>query len=258
MNAAAAPQPSPADRARVRELLGREPQGAYSIAARDADGQPRVLQNAPFLDDGTPMPTLFWLIGPDDVRRIGRLEAAGGVNAIELTFRTPAALAALKEIRAEIPEMIAGAGTILTADQVHLAKEAGAHFGVAPGMNPRVLAAAREAGLSFAPGIATPSDIEAALEFDCRLLKFFPAEPSGGLPYLNSIAAPYLHFEIKFVPLGGLSPANMASYLQDSKIAALGGAWLAPRDLIKVGSWKEITDLAQSARATIKSVRGAP
>ena len=193
----------------------------------------------------------------EDAVRVARSLAAGGVNAIELTFRTPAALAALKEIRAEIPEMIAGAGTILTADQVHLAKEAGAHFGVAPGMNPRVLAAAREAGLSFAPGIATPSDIEAALEFDCRLLKFFPAEPSGGLPYLNSIAAPYLHFGIKFVPLGGLSPANMASYLQDSKIAALGGSWLAPRDLINAGSWKEITELAQSATATIKSVRSA-
>ena len=193
----------------------------------------------------------------EDAVQVARSLLAGGVTAIELTFRTPAALGALKEIRAEVPEMIAGAGTILTADQVHLAKEAGAHFGVAPGMNPRVLAAAREAGLSFAPGIATPSDIEAALEFDCRLLKFFPAEPSGGLPYLNSIAAPYLHFGIKFFPLGGLSPANMASYLQDSKIAALGGSWLAPRDLINAGSWKEITGLAQSATATIKSVRSA-
>ena len=157
----------------------------------------------------------------------------------------------------KVGDVGAVAGTSLTAYQVRAAKEAGAHFGVAPGMNPRVLAAAREASLSFAPGIATPSDIEAALEFDCRLLKFFPAEPSGGLPYLNSIAAPYLHFGIKFFPLGGLSPANMASYLQDSKIAALGGSWLAPRGLINAGSWKEITELAQSATATIKSVRSA-
>jgi 2-dehydro-3-deoxyphosphogluconate aldolase/(4S)-4-hydroxy-2-oxoglutarate aldolase len=192
----------------------------------------------------------------EDVVQVARSLLAGGVNAIELTLRTPAALKALKEVRAEVPEMIAGAGTILTPDQVESAKEAGAHFGVAPGMNPRVLAAARDAGLSFAPGVTTPSDIEAALEFECRLLKFFPAEPSGGLAYLNSIAAPYLNFDIKFIPLGGLNPNNMASYLRDSKIAALGGSWLAPRDLINAGSWKEITDLALSAAATIRSVRG--
>ncbi len=194
----------------------------------------------------------------EDAVQVARSLVGGGVNAIELTFRTPAALEGLREIRAQVPEMIAGAGTILTPDQVRSAKEAGAHFGVAPGTNPRVLAAAREASLSFAPGIATPSDIEAALEFDCRLLKFFPAEPSGGLPYLNSIVAPYLQFGIKFFPLGGLNPTNMASYLRDSKIAALGGSWLAPRDLINAGSWREITTLALSATATIKSVRGGP
>jgi 2-dehydro-3-deoxyphosphogluconate aldolase/(4S)-4-hydroxy-2-oxoglutarate aldolase len=191
----------------------------------------------------------------EDAVQVARSLMAGGVNAIELTLRTPAALQALKQIRAEVPEMIAGAGTILTPEQVRSVKEAGAHFGVAPGMNPRVLAAAREAGLSFAPGVATPSDIEAALEFECRLLKFFPAEPSGGLSYLNSIAAPYLHFGLKFIPLGGLNPTNMASYLQDPKIAALGGSWLAPRDLINAGSWKEITELATSTTATIRSVR---
>jgi 2-dehydro-3-deoxyphosphogluconate aldolase / (4S)-4-hydroxy-2-oxoglutarate aldolase len=188
--------------------------------------------------------------------QVARSLLAGGVSAIELTFRTPAALQALNQICAEVPEMIAGAGTILTPDQVREAKEAGAHFGVAPGMNPRVLAEARIAGFSFAPGVTTPSDIEAALEHECRLLKFFPAEPSGGLSYLNSIAAPYLHRGIKFIPLGGLSPANMASYLQDSKIAALGGSWLAPRDLIAAGSWREITERAATAVATIRSIRG--
>ena len=193
----------------------------------------------------------------EDAVQVARALIAGGVNAIELTFRTPAALEALKKVRADVPEMIVGAGTILSPEQVRSAKEAGAHFGVAPGMNPRVLAAAREAGLSFAPGIATPSDVEAALEFDCRLLKFFPAEPSGGLSYLNSIAAPYLHFGIEFVPLGGLNPGNMASYLQDRKIAALGGSWLAPRELINAGSWQEITALAASATATIRSVRSS-
>jgi 2-dehydro-3-deoxyphosphogluconate aldolase / (4S)-4-hydroxy-2-oxoglutarate aldolase len=193
----------------------------------------------------------------EDAVPVARSLVAGGVKAIELTFRTPAALEALRKVRAEVPEMIVGAGTILTSEQVRSAKEAGAHFGVAPGMNPRVLAAAREADLSFAPGIATPSDIEAALEFECRLLKFFPAEPSGGLSYLNSIAAPYLHFGIEFIPLGGLNPSNMASYLQDRKISALGGSWLASRELINAGSWEEITELATSATATIRSVRSS-
>ncbi|MGA7901585.1 MAG: bifunctional 4-hydroxy-2-oxoglutarate aldolase/2-dehydro-3-deoxy-phosphogluconate aldolase [Terrimicrobiaceae bacterium] len=179
----------------------------------------------------------------------------GGVTAMELTLRTPVALEALEAVRSEVPDMIAGVGTILTPDQVKLAKKSGAQFGVAPGMNPKVLVAAREASLSFAPGVATPSDIEAALEHKCELLKFFPAEPCGGLSYLSTISAPYLHLGLKFVPLGGINPANMASYLADPSIAAIGGSWLAPRDLIKAGSWGEITDLARQAIANIRSVR---
>jgi 2-dehydro-3-deoxyphosphogluconate aldolase/(4S)-4-hydroxy-2-oxoglutarate aldolase len=181
---------------------------------------------------------------------------AGGVTVMELTLRTPVALDALKAVRAEVPEMIAGVGTILTPDQVEQAVESGAQFGVAPGVNPRVLAAARDAGLSFAPGVATPSDIEAALEHGCRLLKFFPAEPCGGLPYLNTIVAPFLHLGIQFLPLGGLNATNMATYLANPNIAAIGGSWLAPKDLIKSGSWKEITKLALEATTTIKAVRG--
>jgi 2-dehydro-3-deoxyphosphogluconate aldolase / (4S)-4-hydroxy-2-oxoglutarate aldolase len=181
---------------------------------------------------------------------------AGGVTVMELTLRTPVALDALKAVRAEVPEMIAGVGTILTPDQVAQARESGAQFGVAPGVNPRVLAAARDASLSFAPGVATPSDIEAALEHGCQLLKFFPAEPCGGLPYLNSIVAPFLHLGIQFLPLGGLNLVNMATYLANPNIAAIGGSWLAPRDLIKAGSWKEITKLALEAVKTIQAVRG--
>ncbi len=180
---------------------------------------------------------------------------AGGVNAIELTLRTPAALDALREIRAGVPEVIAGVGTILNVEQLKQAAEAGAAFGVAPGLNPRVLAAAREIGLSFAPGVLTPSDIELAVEHGCRLLKFFPAEPSGGLSYLKSIAAPYAHLGLKFVPLGGLNAKNMASYLADPNIAALGGSWLAPRELINAGKWAEITALSSEAVQLIKSTR---
>ncbi|MFZ4683147.1 MAG: bifunctional 4-hydroxy-2-oxoglutarate aldolase/2-dehydro-3-deoxy-phosphogluconate aldolase [Terrimicrobiaceae bacterium] len=180
---------------------------------------------------------------------------AGGVNVMELTLRTPAAIDALKAIRSAVPEMLAGVGTIFTTDQVKQVVEAGAAFGVAPGLNPRIVTAAREAGLSFAPGILTPSDIETAVELGCKLLKFFPAEPSGGLAYLKAMTAPFAHLGLRFVPLGGLNAKNMASYLSDPNIAALGGSWLAPRDLIKAGDWSAVTALAAEAIQIIKSTR---
>ena len=191
----------------------------------------------------------------DDAVPLGRALLDGGVGVMELTLRTPAALEALKKIRTELPEMIAGVGTILTADQVKEAKAAGAAFGVAPGMNARVLSAAAAEGLSFAPGITTPSDIEAALEFGCRLLKFFPCEASGGLPYLKNISAPYAHLGLKYIPLGGISEKNMATYLGEPIIGALGGSWLAPRELIQAGDWKAITAKSAAASEIIKSIR---
>ncbi|MEO7934236.1 MAG: bifunctional 4-hydroxy-2-oxoglutarate aldolase/2-dehydro-3-deoxy-phosphogluconate aldolase [Chthoniobacterales bacterium] len=192
----------------------------------------------------------------DDAVPLARALLDGGVNVMELTLRTPAALGALKRIRAEVPEMIAGVGTILTLDQLAQTVASGAAFGVAPGVNPRILAAAREAGLSFAPGVCTPTDMELAIENGCELLKFFPAEPMGGLAYLKAAAAPYLHLGVKFVPLGGINGKNMASYLSDPLISALGGSWLAPRDLINAQDWKGITALAHAAVTEIQSVRG--
>jgi 2-dehydro-3-deoxyphosphogluconate aldolase/(4S)-4-hydroxy-2-oxoglutarate aldolase len=181
----------------------------------------------------------------------------GGVDSMELTLRTPAALEALEQIRKNMPQMRAGVGTILTVEQVRQVKNAGAAFGVAPGCNPRILAAAKEVNLPFAPGIATPSDIEQALEFGCDVLKFFPAEPSGGMKYLKSIAAPYAHLGLKYVPLGGVSDANVGSYASDKLILAVGGSWLAPRDLINQGNWKQITDNASKARSVIDEARKA-
>lgn len=180
---------------------------------------------------------------------------AGGVDVMELTLRTPAALGAMRRIHEEVPSMLAGAGTVLTPAQVEEVREVGAGFAVSPGVNPRVLAAARDAGLPFAPGIATPTDIESALEFGCHILKFFPAEPSGGLGYLKTIAAPYLHLGIRFIPLGGLNGSNMESYLADTTVAAIGGSWLAPRDAIREKRWDDITALARSATSHIQSVR---
>jgi len=191
----------------------------------------------------------------EDAVPLARALLAGGVDVMELTLRTPAALDALKAIRAEVPEMVAGVGTILTPDQVTQVVEAGGAFGVSPGLNPRVLTAAWAAGLSFAPGILTPSDIEAALEQGCKILKLFPAEPSGGLTYLKAMAAPYAHLGLKFIPLGGLNAKNMASYLADPNVTALGGSWLAPRELIQAGAWDQITALAAGAREIIQSIR---
>ncbi|MFD2257579.1 bifunctional 4-hydroxy-2-oxoglutarate aldolase/2-dehydro-3-deoxy-phosphogluconate aldolase [Luteolibacter algae] len=182
---------------------------------------------------------------------------AGGVDVMELTLRTPAAIGALKEVVQHVPEMLAGIGTILTTEQVDEVVAAGAAFGVAPGLNPRVVKYAEEKGLPFAPGILTPSDVELALELGCREMKFFPAEPSGGLKYLSSIKAPYAHLGVKFIPLGGLNIENMGSYIADSSVAAIGGSWLAPAKLINAEDWEAITANAAAARKVIDEVRAA-
>jgi 2-dehydro-3-deoxyphosphogluconate aldolase / (4S)-4-hydroxy-2-oxoglutarate aldolase len=181
----------------------------------------------------------------------------GGINAMELTLRTPAALEALRAIIAEAPEMLAGVGTILTPQQVLEVRKCGAAFGVSPGLNPRVVQTARDQGLFFAPGVATPSDIERALELECRLLKFFPAEPSGGLKYLNSMAAPYAHLNLRFIPLGGISAANVASYLKDPLVVAVGGSWVAPKDVVAREDWPAIAQLARDAAAQVRQARAS-
>ena len=191
----------------------------------------------------------------EDGPELAKALLEGGVDIMELTLRTPAAIGALRRIRAEVPDMLAGAGTVLTPAQVEEVKNAGAEFAVSPGVNPRVMQAAKEAGLPFAPGISTPSDIEQALEFDCRLLKFFPAEASGGLARLKAMSAPYQHLGVRFVPLGGVSEKNMSAYLADPLIAALGGSWLAPRDAIMEKRWSDITGLARQATTLIGSIR---
>jgi 2-dehydro-3-deoxyphosphogluconate aldolase/(4S)-4-hydroxy-2-oxoglutarate aldolase len=152
--------------------------------------------------------------------------------------------------------MMPGIGTILTPEQVDQVAEAGAAFGVAPGLNRRVVLRAQEVGLPFAPGVATPSDLEAALELGCREVKFFPAEPSGGLAYLKSMAAPYTHLGVRFVPLGGLKADNLGDYLRSPLVLAVGGSWLAPRDLIQQHDWDAITRRAAEATRIVREVRG--
>ncbi|MCY2973238.1 MAG: bifunctional 4-hydroxy-2-oxoglutarate aldolase/2-dehydro-3-deoxy-phosphogluconate aldolase [Planctomycetota bacterium] len=192
----------------------------------------------------------------DDAVPLARALITGGIDCIELTLRTPIAIDAMKRILVEVPEMLVGAGTVLTPEQVNEVRTAGAAFGVAPGMNPRVVAEARRVGLLFAPGVCTPTDIELALEQDCRLLKFFPSEPSGGLAYLRSIAAPYMHLGIQFIPLGGVSAANAEAYLREPSVLALGGSWLAPRELIQRKDWNGIMGNAREVQTIVKRVRG--
>lgn len=183
----------------------------------------------------------------EDAGSVAEALLAGGVTAMELTLRTPAALDALREVKRTAPEMLAGIGTVLTLDQVRQVIDAGGDFAVAPGMNPRVVECAISVGLPFAPGICTPSDIERALEYNRFLLKFFPAEPSGGLKFLRTIAAPYTHLGIKYMPLGGLSASNLAEYLREPQVGGIGGSWLAPREVIQARDWARITAAAREA-----------
>jgi 2-dehydro-3-deoxyphosphogluconate aldolase/(4S)-4-hydroxy-2-oxoglutarate aldolase len=151
--------------------------------------------------------------------------------------------------------MLAGIGTVLRPDQVTEVIDAGGDFAVSPGMNPRVVEKAISAGLPFAPGICTPSDIERALEFDRKLLKFFPAEPSGGLNYLRTIAAPYAHLGVKYLPLGGVTTVNMENYIREPMVGGIGGSWLASREVIQKKHWSQITAAASGAIEIREQVR---
>ncbi|MGB5420055.1 bifunctional 4-hydroxy-2-oxoglutarate aldolase/2-dehydro-3-deoxy-phosphogluconate aldolase [Algibacter sp.] len=180
---------------------------------------------------------------------------AGGIDSIELTLRTPVALDAARLIKKEVPEICLGFGTVLTIDQVKAVVDAGADFAVAPGCNPKIIAEARKQGLSFAPGIMTPTDIEMALEEGCRVLKYFPAESSGGMDHLTNMVAPYQYLNPKFIPLGGCNLENAGSYLESSLITAIGGSWVAKRPLIQSENWAEITKNATEIRTLIKKIR---
>jgi 2-dehydro-3-deoxyphosphogluconate aldolase/(4S)-4-hydroxy-2-oxoglutarate aldolase len=194
---------------------------------------------------------------PADAVPLGRALVAGGVTGIELTLRTPRALEALKLIRTELPDILIGAGTVLNRGQLEAVKAAGALFAVAPGCNPSTLKAAKELGLPFAPGISTPSDIEIAVEHGCRLLKYFPAGSSGGLPHLQGMAAPYAHLKLRYIPLGGITLESSAEYLKSPLVAAVGGSWIAKPDVIAKKDWAEITRAAAAAVQAVKAARGA-
>lgn len=174
---------------------------------------------------------------------------AAGLEVIEVTFRTKAAAEAISKLASARPQMLIGAGTLLNEENIRCAVDAGAHFGVAPGLNDQTVEAARRAGFDFAPGVATPSEVERALQLGCKLLKFFPAEQVGGVAMLKALAGPYRHTGVQFVPTGGINVANMSSYLALDIVAAVGGSWFVEKNLIAAGDWAAITKLTREAMA---------
>lgn len=174
---------------------------------------------------------------------------SGGLTLVEITVRNEAAGEVIRTIANAHPSIAVGAGTLLHPDQVFRARDAGAAFGVAPGFNAHVVAAAASCGLSFYPGVATPTDIEEALSARCDVLKFFPAEINGGINALKLYDTVYGHTGVKFVATGGITAANLREYLALPNVVAAGGSWIADPRLIAGRQWTEITRRAAEAIA---------
>ena len=169
----------------------------------------------------------------------------GGLRALEVTLRTPAALDSIRAMARMAPDIVVGAGTLLTPGDVHAAASAGARFGVSPGFTDSLLDAAEDAGLPMLPGVATPGEAMRALERGLDVLKFYPAGPNGGPSVLAAWAAPLP--QIRFCPTGGINADNAASYLAIPNVICVGGSWVAPRSAVEVGDWARIEELARAA-----------
>ena len=183
---------------------------------------------------------------------LGRALAEGGLPCAEVTFRTAGGREALARLAGECPDILAGAGTVLTPAQAKDARSAGAQFIVAPGFNPRVVEYCLENNIPVFPGVATPTEIEAAISLGLEVLKIFPIESLGGLPYLKAVSAPYTGVE--FMPTGGISLQNVGSYLAFPKIVACGGSWIAPTDVIAAERFDQITEEAGKAVELVRSL----
>ncbi|MDR0498935.1 MAG: bifunctional 4-hydroxy-2-oxoglutarate aldolase/2-dehydro-3-deoxy-phosphogluconate aldolase [Holophagales bacterium] len=178
----------------------------------------------------------------------------GGLPCAEVVFRTPAAEESIRIISKEHPQMLLGAGTVLTVRQVELAIAAGAKFIVSPGLNPKLVKHCQSTKIPIIPGGMTPSEIEAAIGLGLDTVKFFPAEIAGGIDMVKALSAPYP--EIKFMPTGGINIDNLSSYLNFNKVMACGGSWMAKKELINNGNFKEITRLTKEVVSAVKKLRG--
>ena len=175
---------------------------------------------------------------------------AGGLKVLEITLRTPVALECVRRIKAEVPEAIIGAGTIINTQTLHQAIDAGAEFIVSPGMTPSLLDASLTCGVPVLPGVVTPSEVMRLFENGITAMKFFPAEAAGGIPMLKSIGGPLP--QVTFCPTGGVNPKNAPEYLALGNVACVGGSWMAPADLVDAENWTEITRRATEAAALKK------
>ena len=173
----------------------------------------------------------------------------GGLPVAEVTFRTQAAKESIEQIAKQFPAMLIGAGTVLTIDQVKAAVDAGAKYIVSPGLNQKVVEYCVTNNIPITPGIATPSEIEQALELGLDVVKFFPAETLGGIKYLKAISAPYGN--LKFIPTGGVDESNLPGYLQFSKVLACGGSWMVNKDLINNKQFDVVTKLTSAALSIV-------
>lgn len=189
----------------------------------------------------------------DDAVPLARALLAGGLSVMEITFRTAAAAGSIRRVRQEVPLMAIGAGTLLTAEQVHQAAEAGAQFGVSPGLNETVLTAAGKVQLPFFPGVLTPTEVDRALNLGCKYLKFFPAEPAGGAAMLKALAAPFAHTGVKFLPTGGINTTTLPGYLALPQVAAVGGSWMAEKKLVTEKAWEKITAITADALKVVSA-----
>ena len=176
----------------------------------------------------------------------------GGLPVLEVTFRTKAAAGAIAAIRREVPEAVVGAGTVLTVEMLMSAQAAGAAFGVAPGFDPAVVAAARERNFPFCPGIATASELSQALSAGCKVVKFFPAEAAGGVKMIKNLLGAFRFTGVRFMPTGGVNLSNLADYLAVPEIVCCGGTWIVPKDALASGDYGAIEKLASDAAALVR------
>ncbi len=189
-----------------------------------------------------------------DAVDLGRALLVGGLPCAEITFRTEAAEEAIRHISSSLPEIVLGAGTVLTVDQADRAVSAGAQFIVSPGFNGKVVDWCLRNQIPVTPGVATPTEIDMALDVGLNILKFFPAEAMGGLATLKAIAAPYVG--VKFIPTGGINLANLGDYLAHPSVHCCGGSWLVKASLIMAGRFDDITQLTLEAVSVVRQVRG--
>ncbi|WFB37860.1 bifunctional 4-hydroxy-2-oxoglutarate aldolase/2-dehydro-3-deoxy-phosphogluconate aldolase [Kiritimatiellota bacterium B12222] len=202
-----------------------------------------------------PVVPVIVLDNADDAVPLSEALLAGGINIIEITFRTEAAAESIARIADQLPEMKVGAGTVVTAEAAQRAYDSGSSFALAPGCDPETVAFFNAKGVPFIPGVMTPSDLQAAYKLGCSFMKFFPAEAAGGVSMLKNLIGPYQHLGIKFCPTGGINLKNMGEYLALKQVFAIGGSWIATRQQILDKEWTAVTAQAAEAMAQAKAVR---